>query len=79
MVFEVAAEHAVHWMAPQDANEQLVMESGPDSGHNHGDGMHALFVDGSAPFLDSSTTADRFRRMISISGNDNESLGDLTD
>ncbi len=70
MVFEVAPEHTVHWMAPQDADEEIVLDAEPETELHHTGGSFALFVDGSTRFLDVSTTADERRRLISISGNE---------
>jgi len=72
MVIEVAAEHAVHWMAPQDANEQIVLGLGPETELPHNSGSNAVFVNGSVSFLSSDTTAAVRRAIISIAGNDNE-------
>ena len=70
MVIEVGSEHAVHWMAPIDADETLVMASGPSTKRNHEGGTNAAFVDGSARFLKSGTPAAERRALISIAGND---------
>ena len=70
MVIEVGSEHAVHWMAPIDADETLVMASGPSTKRNHAGGTNAAFVDGSVRFLQSGTPAAELRALISITGND---------
>lgn len=72
MVIEVDTEHAVPWMAPVDADEQLVMSIGPESELAHSGGVNAAFVDGSVHFLmtDDLSATDR-RALISIAGNDN--------
>jgi prepilin-type processing-associated H-X9-DG protein len=70
MVIEVGSEHAVHWMAPIDANETLVMASGPNTKRNHAGGTNTAFVDGSVRFLQSGTPAAERRALISIAGND---------
>jgi prepilin-type processing-associated H-X9-DG protein len=70
MVIEVGSEHAVHWMAPIDADETLVMASGPSTKRNHAGGKNAAFVDGSVRFLQSGTPAAERRALISIAGND---------
>jgi prepilin-type processing-associated H-X9-DG protein len=70
MVIEVGSEHAVHWMAPIDADETLVMASGPSTKRNHEGGTNAAYVDGSVRFLKSGTPAAERRALISIAGND---------
>jgi prepilin-type processing-associated H-X9-DG protein len=71
MVIEVDAEHAVPWMSPADADEDLVLGlGGPKSKTPHPDGMHAAFVDGHVQFLNFEVPADVRRAMISIAGNE---------
>lgn len=74
MLIEVAAEHAVHWMAPQDADEAIILSFGPDTKLPHTGGVHAQFADGSVNFLPSDTKAAERRAMISATGNDNKVL-----
>ena len=57
MVIEVDAEHAVPWMSPIDADEQLVLGIGPNSKLDHRYGFNAACVDGSVHFLDADTPA----------------------
>ena len=70
LVIEVPAEHAVHWMAPVDADERLVTGFGPKARLNHEGGMNTTFVSGRAGFLELPTTAADLRAMTSIAGND---------
>lgn len=72
MVIEADDEHAVHWMAPLDADESLVMSLGPKTELHHQGVMNAAFVDGSARFLKANTPADARRAFISIAGNDDK-------
>lgn len=74
MVIEVASEHAFHWMSPQDADEQMVLDFGTDSKQPHTGGTQAAFVDGSVHFLSGNMTAAERRALISISGGDNDKL-----
>lgn len=74
MVIEVASEHAVHWMAPQDADETMVPGSSPDIRLPHTGGTNAAFVDGSVQFLSANMTPAEWRALISIAGNDNDAL-----
>lgn len=70
MVIEVSALHAVPWMAPIDADEQLVLSLGPKTGVAHSGGMHAAFVDGHVEFLAADMPVGERRARISIAGND---------
>lgn len=74
MLIEVGSEHAVPWMSPLDADEQVVVDIGPQSKLAHAFGMHAAFVDGSVRFLKADLPAAQRRAMISIAGNDNAAL-----
>jgi prepilin-type processing-associated H-X9-DG protein len=70
MVIEAGSNHAIHWMAPIDADEALVMALGPSTKLNHAGTTNAAFVDGSVRFLKSGTPAVERRALISITGND---------
>ena len=70
MVIEVASEHAVHWMAPQDADEQLVLGFGPSTTLSHPGGINVAHVNGSVGFLSGETSAADRSALISIAGND---------
>jgi type II secretory pathway pseudopilin PulG len=71
MVIEVDSGHAVHWMAPMDADESLVMGISSKSKLNHVGGMNGAFVNGSVRFLRADFPAAKRRAMISIAGYDN--------
>ena len=71
MVLEVPIDRAVPWMAPLDANEQLILSIGPKSKLAHNGGVNAGFCDGSVQFLKSNTSAAKRRALISIDGDDN--------
>jgi type II secretory pathway pseudopilin PulG len=72
MVIEVASDQSVHWMAPVDADESLVMGLGPRSKLNHAGGMNAALVNGSVRFLRAVIPAAERRAMISIAGHDDK-------
>ena len=74
MLIEVDSAHAVQWMSPFDADEQLVLGIGPKSKLDHHDGMHAAFVDGHVEFLPADLPADQRRAPISIAGHDNAAI-----
>lgn len=70
MVIEVAQEQAVHWMAPQDANEEMVLNFGKEGSLAHIGGTQAAFADGHVQFLSENLEAETRRALISIAGND---------
>ena len=70
MVIEVAQEQAVHWMAPQDASEEMVLNFGNDGKLAHTGGTQAALADGSVRFLSVSLSPEILRALISIAGND---------
>lgn len=70
MVIEVAQEHAVHWMAPQDASEEMVLNFGHDGKLAHTGGTQAAFADGHVQFLYENLDTEIRRALISIAGND---------
>lgn len=70
MVFEVAPGQAVHWMAPQDTTEEMVLDFGSDGKHPHTGGTQVAFADGSTRFLSVNMSPEILRALISIAGND---------
>lgn len=70
VVTEVDSEHAVHWMAPTDADEALFLAISPTSKLVHTGGVQALLADGTVRFFDVSLSADIRRALISRDGND---------
>ena len=74
MVIEVASDKTVPWMAPVDANEQLILDFGPKTKLNHRE-THALFVDGTVRYLDADLEPAARRALISVDGNDSVAPG----
>lgn len=72
MVIEVGEEHAVHWMSPSDATEDLILNRGANGKFSHPNGGLAAFADGHTQHLSKSAPAEVLRAIISIAGNDNE-------
>ncbi len=70
MVVEVPNNHSVHWMAPVDAGEQLILNISQDSELSHLGGSQLLFMDGSVRFVSANLSEEQRRALISISGND---------
>lgn len=75
MIIEVASDKGVPWMAPMDANEQIVLDFEPKTKLSHNGGTPAAFVDGSVRFLSANLNPAARRALISIDGN--ESVGDF--
>jgi Protein of unknown function (DUF1559) len=70
MVIEVPSEFSVPWMAPDDADEELVMSIDSDSTPAHIGGMNAALCDGTVRFLSSTLSAVTRRALISIAAGD---------
>ncbi|MBI5757581.1 MAG: DUF1559 domain-containing protein [Planctomycetales bacterium] len=75
MVVEVDSEHAVHWMAPRDADEALFLAFSPKGKHAHLGGAQATFLDGTVRFLNHSLPTETRRALITIAGK--EKLNDF--
>ncbi len=73
LVVEMNSEHAVPWMAPQDANEAQFLAINSQSKHDHAGGVHAVFVDGYTRFLNATMPAEMRRALISIDGKETTS------
>jgi prepilin-type N-terminal cleavage/methylation domain-containing protein/prepilin-type processing-associated H-X9-DG protein len=64
MVIEVDAKHAVPWMSPADADEQLWLSFGPKSDLPHQGGSMVAFADGHAMFLSAHLPIEERRALI---------------
>jgi prepilin-type processing-associated H-X9-DG protein len=71
MIVEVDLDHAVPWMSPVDADEQVVLGIGDNSSLAHPGGLNVAFVDCHVKFLSADTPAIQRRALMSIAGNDN--------
>lgn len=77
-VVEVDAEHAVPWMAPWDADEQLVMHIGSVTDPAHSAAFRAAAADGGIRELRADLTAAQRRALVSIAGNEDIALSELS-
>lgn len=69
MVIEAGEEYAVPWMAPENADEAVVlMNFRPTTKLHHSGGSNAGLVDGSVRFLKASISAKTLRALMSIAG-----------
>ena len=76
MVIDADHDHAVPWMSPQDAGEQLILTAGNIAAQSHAGGMLALFADGHSRMLANEDDAPMRRALISVSEDDNDILTD---
>ncbi|WP_165069801.1 DUF1559 family PulG-like putative transporter [Paludisphaera rhizosphaerae] len=67
-VVEVAAEDAVHWMAPEDADEAMVLKLGGHAKLPHADGFIVSSADAGIHFLKATTNAELRQALISVDG-----------
>lgn len=74
LVTEVAQKFAVPWMAPTDADEDLLLGGGPDIQLPHPGGRNGVFVNGTVHFLPADLSARQLRALVSIAGNDDARL-----
>jgi prepilin-type N-terminal cleavage/methylation domain-containing protein len=72
LVFEVDAEHAVHWMEPTDAKEQLILSFGEARQLDHPGGTQAAFVSGRIQYIGKQTKPAVLAALISAAGNDDD-------
>ena len=70
MVFEVAEENAVHWMAPLDASEDMVLKFGKNGKLAHPGGTQLALADGSVRFISEDMPPATLHALISIAGDD---------
>lgn len=70
LVVEVASSHAVHWMAPQDADETILLNFGSGNKSAHIGVLNAGFVDGTVRTLSVDLDSHIRRALISASGRD---------
>ena len=68
MVIDAPADQAVPWMAPRDADEQLILAIGGNSQLSHPGGVVAGLADGSVRFLPADLPAATRRALISVNG-----------
>jgi len=68
MVVEVAAENAVPWMAPQDADQQIVLSFTNGGKLAHTGGTQVALADGSVRFVSQDTDLITLRALTTIAG-----------
>lgn len=70
MLIEAPMDKAVHWMAPVDADEELVLGIGPNSKTAHSRGVNVVMANGSARFLSVNVDRKVLRALMTINAND---------
>ncbi len=70
MVIEVAADQAVPWMQPSDADEALFLSFTSKSAVPHKGGVNAALADGSVRFLSFTIPAEDRKALVSIANGD---------
>ena len=70
LVAEVATTQAVHWMAPQDADESILLNFGSGIKSAHIGVVNAGFVDGTVHALSVNLESNVRRSLFTASGND---------
>ncbi len=71
MVIETSEDRAVPWMAPLDADPQMVLGLTADSELSHAAGVQGLFADGSVPFISAGLSSSVRSALMTIDGDDN--------
>jgi hypothetical protein len=74
LVMEVDDEHAVPWMAPQDADAAWLRGIGAKTKFSHSGSGHALLADGAVRFLSSNLDPSVRQALITVEGG--EIIGD---
>ena len=70
LVVEVSPIHAVHWMAPQDADESILLNFGSGNKPAHIGVVNAGFADGTVHALSIDLDSHVRRSLMTASGND---------
>ena len=68
LVVEVPDANAVPWMAPQDADEVLLLSFGKDTKRQHSGGMHGLMADGGVRFFSQTLDPATLQGLCTVSG-----------
>jgi type II secretory pathway pseudopilin PulG len=76
MVIETPPQQAVHWMSPNDAAEELVLNAAAAEKRAHPSGTQGLFVNGRVSFLSAKTKPETLRALISIAGKEFAEIDD---
>ncbi len=75
MIFEVAAEDATHWMSPHDISGEYLLHLKEKKSQPHNNGGHIAFADETLRFISYKTSAEIFRALSTIAGDDDIDAG----
>jgi len=70
IVVEVPPDRSVPWMAPQDADEALILEITEGTKTAHTGGFQALLADGSVRFISVNIDRSTLKALLTTSGNE---------
>ena len=73
-VIEVARQDAIPWMAPEDADEAMILSIGPNSQLVHPAGLHIATANLHATFAPTEASPEARRHMISVDGEQGETI-----
>jgi len=68
VVFEAPRDHAVHWMSPNDADEQLFLSISSGSKLTHASGFNAVMADGHVTFIHAELSEKIRKALITVDG-----------
>lgn len=68
LVFEAPQDHAVHWMSPNDADEQLFLSISSSSKLTHASGFNAVMADGHVTFIHAELSEKIRKALITVDG-----------
>jgi hypothetical protein len=74
MVVEVAQHQSVHWMSPQDADEESLLSIGEETEFSHMGGFQAALADGSVRFLSKNIATETLSALTTVAGH--EAIGE---
>jgi prepilin-type processing-associated H-X9-DG protein len=72
LVLETEPARSVHWMSPEDVDEEWLRNLANVVELSHPSGINVAYGDGRVTFLQQGTDEETIRALISIAGGDNE-------
>lgn len=68
VVFEASKDRAVHWMSPEDADEQFLLNISSSSKLPHSNGFNAVMADGHVTFIHAELSEKIRKALITVDG-----------
>ena len=79
MLYEANGSQSVHWMSPEDANEEMILAQNPKENSKapspHSSGRTVVYMDGSTRHLPNSISPETLKALLTIDGH--EEVGNL--